>query len=421
MAKELIWKYKIGDSIENDTQDFIITDQYVKEVLCKNNELRRYKYYKYTCRKCGYTDGNIEETNLRHGYGCSCCNGKQVVEGINDIPTTAPWMVDYFQGGYEEAKQYTCRSNKKVVMICPYCSRLTNKPQIINNLYRTHSIGCFCSDGISYSEKFISKLLEENSIDFIKELTSKDLIWCESYRYDFYLPKYNCIVETHGLQHYKDSTGWNNNTRSLEEQMEVDEYKKSLAIKNGIKKYIILDCRYSNYEYIINSILRSELSDFIDLKNYDFTNCIEFANGNLLKDICIFYEKNKYTKNIDKISAIFHLNRSTVTKYLNEGTKIGFCHYEPNDSRKISTKYLPNNIRPIKVIKDNKLIAIFKSAKETERKSLELLGTQLWHGYILSTCNKNKMYKGYCFEDMSRENFIEEIGDISQSYKLYVI
>ena len=421
LAKKFIWKYEIGTTIKNNNQNLTITDKYIKNVVCKNGEPRRYKYYKYTCNDCGFTDGNIEESNLSHGYGCSCCSGKTVVEGINDIPTTDPWMVDYFQGGYEEAKLYTCRSNKKLIMKCPHCSRLTKKEQIINNLYRTHSIGCSCSDGISYSEKFVSKLLEENNIQFIKELTYKDFSWCNTYRYDFYLTDYNCIIETHGLQHYKDSTGWNDNTHTLEEQKEIDKYKEILALQNGIEKYIVLDCRYSNCDYIINSIINSDLSKIINFNNYNFNNCIEFANSNLLKIICNYYEKNKYLKTIEEISKIFHLNRSTIKKYLQEGTKIGFCFYSAKDSIKISSKYVPHRIQPVKIIKDNKTLGVFKSITELERQSLSLFGVQLWSGYIIDVCNKKrKYYKGYYFEYISKDELFKEIDNISYGFKLFI-
>ena len=49
----------------------------------------------------------MSERQILNGKRCACCSNSVVVEGINDIPTTAPWMVDYFPGGYEEAKRYT--------------------------------------------------------------------------------------------------------------------------------------------------------------------------------------------------------------------------------------------------------------------------------------------------------------------------
>ena len=49
----------------------------------------------------------------------------------------------------------------------------------------------------------------------------------------FYLPKYNCIIETHGLQHYEESSM---TSRSLQEEIDNDLFKQEMALKNGIKK-----------------------------------------------------------------------------------------------------------------------------------------------------------------------------------------
>lgn len=173
MGIKLTWKHEIGEKIINSKQNFLITDRFIKEVVCKDNSTRKYKYYKYTCTVCGFDDGTIEESNLDFGYGCSCCHGRTIVEGINDIPTTAPWMIPYFQGGYDEAKQYSHGSNKKIIMKCPFCNTLTKNKKQINAVYRNHSIGCFCSDGISYPEKFVNTSF--NKFPFAKSIQLEKL------------------------------------------------------------------------------------------------------------------------------------------------------------------------------------------------------------------------------------------------------
>ena len=51
--------------------------------------------------------------------------------------------------------------------------------------------------------------------------------------------------------------------RTLEEEQENDELKKSLAIKNGIKDYLVIDCRESEMEFIKSNILKSQLNQFV--------------------------------------------------------------------------------------------------------------------------------------------------------------
>ena len=72
----------------------------------------RKKAYIVKCLKCNYIyDRPKLENNLKK-YGCEVCNGKKVVQGINDIKTTHPWMVKYFKN-QEEANNFTYCSNKK--------------------------------------------------------------------------------------------------------------------------------------------------------------------------------------------------------------------------------------------------------------------------------------------------------------------
>lgn len=93
---------------------------------------------------------------------------------------------------------------------------------------RTQSCGC-----ITYSigEKNIENLLIENSIQYIKEYKFKDL---GEYRYDFYLPVLNRLIEFDGKQHFQECGGsWDKND-SLEQRQVRDKIKNNYAISNNI-------------------------------------------------------------------------------------------------------------------------------------------------------------------------------------------
>ena len=152
MKQKFKWKYEIGENIKDEKRDLLISDRY----FIKNKDNHTIKHYKYLCKKCGYNNGDMIENKILQGGGCSCCYGRTVVEGINDSPSTAQWMVKYFQGGYEEAKLYTRCSHNKITPVCPECKRTHIKEVIINNLFHRHGYKCgYCMDGISFSEKFI--------------------------------------------------------------------------------------------------------------------------------------------------------------------------------------------------------------------------------------------------------------------------
>ena len=232
------FKIAIGTHIQSNNKDLIITKQEYR----KNNKGANKKYYKFTCNKCGWTEGWINESNLINGNGCACCSNQIVVEGINDIPTTDPWMTKYFQGGYDEAKLYTHGSEHRIYPICPDCGTIKNTTTRIANIYNKHSCICHkCSDGISYPEKFMYSVLQQLNIDFQTQLTKTTFKWCKGegydYKYDFYIPSLNCIIETHGIQHYKEIKKW---YRGITES-ENDVLKEQLAKQNGIKNYIPID------------------------------------------------------------------------------------------------------------------------------------------------------------------------------------
>jgi len=153
----------------------------------------------------------------------------------------------------ELSYQLTHGSGKKVDFVCG-CGKII-KDKTVHTVVR-RGLSCpECSDGISYPEKFMFNLLDQLDIDFESQ---KIFNWSENKRYDFYIPKYDCIIETHGLQHYKH-TGFD---RTLEEEQRNDDLKEKLAKENGIENYIVIDCRKSEMEWIKNKVLDSKLKAF---------------------------------------------------------------------------------------------------------------------------------------------------------------
>ena len=58
---------------------------------------------------------------------------------------------------------------------------------------------------MSKLESFVSKLLENNGVDYIHECSKKDLKWLGKQKLDFYLPSKKLVIECQGLQHFKPS------------------------------------------------------------------------------------------------------------------------------------------------------------------------------------------------------------------------
>ena len=386
--------YNIGDRFIDEKRDITIIDKkYIKD------ENQNKKYYRYHCNICNYNEGWMTESNITTKIGCSCCNGKTIVPGINDIPTTAPFMVQYFQGGYDEAKLYTKSSSHKIYPICPECGRIKTKKIEIYNIYMNHSIGCGCSDGQSYPFKILFNIFEQLKINFISEYAPK---WIKPKRYDFYFKLNNkkYIVEMDGGLGHGNNNILNGQTK--EESKAIDDYKDELAKEHNIE-VIRIDCDYGNnerLEYIKNNILSSKLVNILFLNNISWMECEKFALSNLIKKACEIKRDNP-NMTTTEIGTIMNLNRTTINNYLKKGLKIwNWCNYNPKEEliKSIANNGKKNG-KPIEVFKDGKLLGVYPSACYVQDISEKEFGVKIFNGNISKVCNgERKHSQGYVFK-----------------------
>ena len=332
-----VYKYNINEIIKTKIGKIKI----LEKVLVYNSM----KGYKYKC----LIDGNIDtisEYEIDKGVGCNVCVGRKVLIGYNDIATTHPWMMKYFKNK-EDAKRYTYNSNKKILGICPDCGR--EKNIVISNIYYQGFSCKYCSDGKSFSEKFMLSLLlqlqEKYSLEF--ELEKKDFKWLKDNdkRYDFavFYNKETIIIETHGIQHYEESFHFKKSSkcRSLKEEMANDKLKKELALNSGEIKnenYIEVNCKESTLEYLKNSILQSELNILFDLTIIDYEKCSIFALSSLMKSVIEKYNATKLNP-VDLERKYFrYLCTNTIRTYLKKGKILKLCDYDAKKSIAISAK-----------------------------------------------------------------------------------
>ena len=317
---------------------------------------------KHNCKECNFHEWEIIPNNLLRRGGCPICSSRTVKLGVNTIWDTDRWMVN-LGISEEDAKKYSRCSNKKITVTCPDCGR--EKKMVIASIYKNKSIFCSCGDGKSYPEKFVFNLLEQLDLEFEIEYKPK---WIEDKRYDFHLKDNDCIIESHGEQHYIRKFNISK-ARTLKEEQGNDKFKREIALKNGIKHYIELDCRESNLEYIKNSILNSELNDLFDLNNINWQQCAEFANSNRVKEVCDYWKNRKENETTTDLGKIFKLDRHTIRRYLKKGTKLGWCKYNPKEeSLKTHSLNGKSKGRKLEIFKNNKSLGIFESCVELERK-----------------------------------------------------
>lgn len=331
--------YNIGDIVKTKNSQIVI-----KECLRRGNN--NIKSYKYTCINCNNED-YINEYNLKSGKGCNTCcpNPTSIKTEINSIYAVNRELALLFDN-IEESKKFSISSGKVVKMKCPKCG---SKKKCKISTVSKYGFSCdYCSDGISYGEKFLKAVLEQLNEKYIFHM--RGFKWAKNVyhenskirgckEYDFYLPDKNTIIEVHGKQHYSErcfSTLNNKKVRTLKEEKENDDLKERLAKKNNINTYIIIDCRESNLNWIKNSIISSKLSDIFDLNIINWNECERKALSSNIIECCKLYNEGSDVLNISKI---MNVSKDVVRKWLNRCNEIGLCHYDGlNNARNANSK-----------------------------------------------------------------------------------
>lgn len=274
-------------------------------------------------------------------YNCPCCSGYQVYKGYNDFNTKRPELAQYLVN-YQDGYKYTEWSSEELEWKCPSCGNIMKKKISYISKY---GVTCpRCDDGYSYPNKFIynSLLQIENQLDFLDREYRPD--WCKyKYKdkncygiYDIYFEKNNkkFVIEMDGgLGHGNRS--YTNSKTNRDELIFRDKEKDRLASEHNIK-VIRIDCNYETndrYQFILNNILKSELSNILDLSKINFNQ----SNAQSQQSLFIkAVELWNLGENISQIKSELHIHESTVTSYLKSALKYNMCDYSVKESRRRS-------------------------------------------------------------------------------------
>lgn len=394
--------YEIEDIIENGKNGKLKILEKIRiptKGIKRNGEnfIRQLKGYKYECLICGDKREKTEDEIKRNG--CNVCAGHEISKGYNDLWTKRPdvaRLLKYPEKGYLVGLG---SGSSEEIFICPICN--SEQSQILNNVCKQGFSCKICGDGISYPEKFMSNVLTQIGIKFKK---SKTFNWSKNVEhknnklsgkkiYDFYIPSLNMIIETHGEQHYR-YCGFE---RTLEEEQENDRLKEQLAMNNGIKNYITIDCRKSDLEFIKHNILNSNLVNFYDLNKIDWEICNKNSTQSTVKIACELWEEGN---SIKEISKTLHIHEGTIRVYLKKGAKMGWSSYDSKVSRKESYIVMSKNASKnvVKLDLQGKLIDEYESISLASRVN------GISAGLIIGVCKgKHKTSGG--FKWMYKEDY----------------
>lgn len=381
------YRFNVGDIVKTNKNEFLILEQ----IRIGNNM----KGYLCECQSCREKISIDEYQLLKGEVGCYICNigVKEIRQGVNDVATTRPDLLKYFNNK-DDAMKISFGSNKVIEVKCPDCGNIRKIKMITLSSF---GFSCSkCGDKKSFGSKFVFNLLNQSGVCFEQEKMFK---WSDSNSeigkklYDFYIPSLNMIIEVHGYQHYS----YTNRGRSLEDEQENDRLKEELARKNGIENYVIINAKYSTLKWLRESIRISGLPKYNEFQNIDYIECAEFSSNSLVKIASELWNNNSEYTTAD-IGLILKLTPQSVSRYLQLGSEIGFCDYTIEKGKlRASLKCKGQNhhcynkkginayrTSPCKVIYPNGEIHIYSTAKECKRDIPES---------VYKKCIKGNVYK----------------------------
>ena len=271
------------------------------------------------------THGIFSSTPKAHlrGVGCVYCSGAQT-HLLESVYTKMPNLVKYFFNE-EDSKTHSPMSGKKIKFICPTCGE--TKMSHMYNVSNRGFICNTCSIGTSVPEKFFIGILRELKIEYKHQYRP---LWSEGKIYDFYLPKFNKIIEVHGGYHYVTCRYSNSKDVKLN-----DEFKKKIAMSNNTNSYYEINCSKSTFEFLKSNILRifTEAKNIPDSRLYEiWCECYN------LETKLVLDAWNSGIKTPKEIGKVVNLSEDKSRKYLNMLSRLNLCNYNGKENKKLGGK-----------------------------------------------------------------------------------
>lgn len=315
-----------------------------------------------------------------------CCKLGKI---LHNIFIVNPYLASLIIDDYCLIKNLSMGSEKIVNVRCPECGSIRRMK--IKQLYR-YGVCCYkCGDGRSYPEKYMYSVLDQLKINFLCEHIFD---FAKSYKFDFYIPIYNLVIETDGLQHDDPKGKWSVN----------NDLEKNEALRRHGVNLIRIDAKISEGEYIKRSILNSNLTNIFNLDNIDWEECNKDAISSLVCKVAQTY--NIETTDLDIIADKFHLSRRTVRLYLYKAEEIGLCKNVKRDLRarqydNCAKAQRSKHKRKIKVLYNGDVEKTYDSLYELCENSYKDFGVRFDKSHVCDIANHKygrKSYFGYTFE-----------------------
>lgn len=186
-----------------------------------------------------------------NGAGCPDCGLRLRASSLDEFIKNATKI---HGSRYDYSLVNYTMSRKKVRIICPEHGEFEQSP---NSHLNKH--GCpNCNE--SKGEAFVYKILNDSNIVVVREYKIPQIE--EKFRYDFYLPEHNVLIEFHGKQHYEHIEYFHRTKELFISQLVRDVKKKECAKAWG---YRLLVIHYKLFETLDPSEFEKRLLNFVQL------------------------------------------------------------------------------------------------------------------------------------------------------------
>lgn len=295
-----------------------------------------------------------------------------------------PELVKYFVNK-EDALKHKCYSTSKIKLKCVNCG--TEKVGTTLQL-STYGIACKkCGDGISYPEKFMRSVLEQNNIKYQQQV--KFMIENKKRYWDFVIEDKKLIIEMDGGFHYTDK-GFG---KLCIDTQENDKLKDQWAINNGYTVYRI-DSQQSNMKYLKDNIINT-IDEVLDISKTDYIKAGTEAESSLMIKVCE-YKKNNPNSFTKEIANEFKIHESTAMNYMKAGSELGLCEYDSKEETKRQYSKISHSIE---IYKDGILVGESSSTEKCANTSLEIYGIKFSATQIRNVLKGvYQQHKGYTFK-----------------------
>lgn len=208
------------------------------------------KEVSYKCKIDNYEGVTTAGRLLSKMTQCTCCVKKKLHD-TQILP-------------YEEFEKRLSKINPDITILSGYDgyeSKVTLMCNKHNKIYIQRAGdalkgNCGCSQCVSSKgENKVEKILQENSIDYIKQYKFDDCRDIKPLPFDFYIPSLNIAIEYQGQQHYSPVNfgGCSDEValKNFENQRRRDEIKFQYCQNNKIKLLLIPYTEFDNLSKII--------------------------------------------------------------------------------------------------------------------------------------------------------------------------